>query len=852
MSTSERRTYNVGAYKIPHEDRDIAHAVLTEADDHGFYNILGAEDDPALGHTQPIGAKVAYRVELTDEEAERFRGAANCRYVELDVVYHDTAGSVAIPRAATMQFMRATFADVTKFHGRDVLIGMLDGGSNAACRAYIDATLVAKQTFGPDAPGADEITSEHGCLVLPTLVPIGGRFLDAIVSSNAGARPVSASVAAAIWCSDQGAKVINYSGSGASDSALWPDALNYMRDRNIQFFASAGNAGGATILFPASYSTTYVNVHSSISFDEATGKRSSFSNHAANGSGCAPGTDVLGLNPSGQPVNWSGTSASAPEMARLCAMGATGGKYTVQAVGAALKANTRDTGEPASEQGGGAYSLQAALAALGAFATSTPGTGPYRKTNRGPRLVMLTTAGVGRNGNRADGTGLSLGGAAGGQTTGVPERTQAAQLILDRITSGLSILDDWTWAGAPAIVGTHNDALGVLFTQENPGQSTSPATNATAITNWLRTYIADHGGSVSGGEVNSIAKLLKFGKGPGLAKFDIGIGFAPGDDRGPTGDGTNKVTTAIHRNYGLSLIEGGLLVPGYYELTTDKTAAKLSAHLNGGRTSANTEYPRVEWREYDIDGTTKMAFDPNTGTHYIIHKFRVMRMPPNKPELVVLQWHDAGDDVAMVRYRNKSTVEAKLGDTILGNLTGSAAMGNIYTAMIKIVGEGGSGASSGMVQAATAILERLVDDQPVAEDWTWSGAPTVVGQYNEQLVIMYRDETGGYNYPDDISSGKVSTWLRSFITKNSGGTSSGSGCRLEYYWQNMSTPVFTTSKSKRSLGWYGKMGDYAQSNSSKDAVEDGPFIVETLGVGHWHSVSPKSSSPWPEPLGLKP
>jgi hypothetical protein len=768
MSTPERRTYNVGAYKIPHEARDIAHAVLTEADDHGFFNIIGAEDDPALGHTQPIGAPVAYRVELTEEEAERFRQASNCRYVVEDGVHYDSAGSVAIPRAASMQFMRATFPAVTTtFHGRDVLIGMLDGGTTKAVRTYLDATMVAKKNFSADPEGADEITSAHGCLVAPCLVPVGGRFLDAIVSNNAGQRTNSASVAGGIWCADQGAKIINYSGSGQTDSPTWLDLLNYLRDRNIQFYASAGNDGLPTLNFPARHSRTYANVHSSISFDEVTGKRSSFSCHDATGSGCAPGSNVFGLNPAGEPVLTNGTSFSSPHMARLNAMGATGSKYTAAQVGAALKANTRDTGEPAADQGAGAYSLEAALAALGAFATSTPGTGPYRKANRGPRLVMLTAAGVGRNGNRADGTGLSLGGAGGGQTTGVPERTQAAQLILDRIVSGLSILDDWTWTGAPAIVGIHNDALGALFSQENPGQSTNPATNATVITNWLRTYIADHGGTVSGGEINSIAKLLKFGKGPGLAKFDIGIGFAPGDDRGPLGDGQNKVTTAIHRNYGLSLIEGGLLVPGYYELTPDKTAAKLSAHLNGGRTSEKTQYPRVEWREYDIDGVTKMAFDPNTGTHYIIHKFIVDRMPPEKPELVVAQYHDAPDDTAMIRYRNKSTVEAKLGDTVLGNVTESAQLGTIYTTMIKIVGD-------------------------------------------------------------------------------------GSGCRLEFYWQDMNTPKFTTSKTKRSLGWYGKAGDYAQSNSSIDSVENGPFIVRTLGIGHWHSVSPKSSSPWPEPLGLKP
>jgi hypothetical protein len=142
----------------------------------------------------------------------------------------------------------------------------------------------------------------------------------------------------------------------------------------------------------------------------------------------------------------------------------------------------------------------------------------------------------------------------------------------------------------------------------------------------------------------------------------------------------------------------------------------------------------------------------------------------------VAQWHDAADDVAMVRFRNKTTVEAKLGDTVLGNLTTSYTLGTVATAMIKVIGDG---------------------------------------------------------------------------TK----------CKLEYYWNDMSTPKFVTGSATRSTGWYEKAGCYGQSwggdpdgreGGPIDAVEDGPFIVETLGLGHWHSQSPLSSSPWPEPVGLKP
>ena len=71
-----RFLYNVGAYKIPYAERDIAHQYLTPEDDRGFFNIIGATDDD---DRFTVGSKVTYRLELTEEEAEHFRQASNCR-----------------------------------------------------------------------------------------------------------------------------------------------------------------------------------------------------------------------------------------------------------------------------------------------------------------------------------------------------------------------------------------------------------------------------------------------------------------------------------------------------------------------------------------------------------------------------------------------------------------------------------------------------------------------------------------------------------------------------------------------------------------------------------------------------
>lgn len=413
--TAERRPWNVGAYKLPHADRDVAHAVLTDTDPRGFFDIIGADDDP----TVPLGAPVTYRVELTDAEAERFRGASNCRYVELDGVDHDDV--TGLPSASTLAYMRAGFDGADRWHGRDTPVAILDGGISTAVADYMGWTVAARIVLGPDDPGADEVTSAHGCLVAPCGVPAGGIVLDAIVSSDAGARAHSATAAGMRWAADLGVKIVNNSAGGTNPSSTIEDAIVYLADRGVQFYSSAGNDGLNSLSYPAAYSTSYPNVHSSIAFDQVSDTLAAFSNHTADASGCAPGVDVLGMTPDATPVIWNGTSASSPHMALLCARMCTGGTFTAAQAAAALDANTRDTGAPAAEQGGGAYDMAAALTALGALPDSAQ---PAYRVNLCPNpsvendsagyAVAFRRSGIGAtNPGRASGVPAASGGVYG-------------------------------------------------------------------------------------------------------------------------------------------------------------------------------------------------------------------------------------------------------------------------------------------------------------------------------------------------------------------------------------------------------------------------------------------------------
>lgn len=175
-----------------------------------------------------------------------------------------------------------------------------------------------------------------------------------------------------------------------------------------------------------------------------------------------------------------------------------------------------------------------------------------------------------------------------------------------------------------------------------------------------------------GTPATSISNLLKLGTPSGFSKCNIGVGKTSG-----------------HVDYDLAAIENGLSIPGYFELTTDGLRAKLSVPLDGGTTSSNTQYARVEFRQLKADGTTKESFNPNENkVRFVGIKSRVTKMPPSKPQLVLAQCHDASDDTAMIYMPNKTSVTGKLGDTVVGTLTSSLAFGTDYYAMIKVIGDG--------------------------------------------------------------------------------------------------------------------------------------------------------------------
>ena len=399
----ERKRYNIGVYKIPSGDRDIAHKFITAEDDRGFFDIIGA-DSPDECNDFPIGAMCTYRLELTEEEADEFRKAKNCRYVEEDTIKPKatTVGlmNTAFPSADVLKFLEADFNRNDLWHGRDVPIAIIDGGTTAGSRAAADITLLARMNFSAAPPSGQEVHDDHGdnCLAA---IPYGGKFYDVLAQTGSG-MSTSAFCAGARWAADQGAKIVLISAAstvvGSTPSTVSQaetDMGKYLNDRAVILVAPAGNNSATVVSMPARLSITYAHAHSVGGWamaDTGSGAISTTSNRETAMTGVAPGENNVTYTLNGATELNTGTSIAAAHAVNMMARALTGGRFTTTQVSAAAKANMRSMGVAASIQGGGAYSLLKTLQGLGAMTGTTHNAGgPYTNLSPNPACATVST-----------------------------------------------------------------------------------------------------------------------------------------------------------------------------------------------------------------------------------------------------------------------------------------------------------------------------------------------------------------------------------------------------------------------------------------------------------------------------
>jgi hypothetical protein len=255
---------------------------------------------------------------------------------------------------------------------------------------------------------------------------------------------------------------------------------------------------------------------------------------------------------------------------------------------------------------------------------------------------------------------------------------------------------DRVWRASPINNNTKVKAAGADYTQTYPTNANEDDTNKhkhygiidftddnNSITVTFRGFgdgalqmtdtisISAPGGTGGGGTApgTSVGDLLKIGPTGGFNHFNVGIGMSGGS----------------HVDHTQSEIAADYNLPGYFEIVSGR--ARLSAHLDGG-TTPGSSYPRVEFRELELDGTTKSAWDPDaSGYHYIKALGRVTKLPPNKPHVVLLQCHDGSDDTVQLRVEG-TNVKATINGSTVATLSSSFALNTDYYYMIRVEGTG--------------------------------------------------------------------------------------------------------------------------------------------------------------------
>ncbi len=221
----------------------------------------------------------------------------------------------------------------------------------------------------------------------------------------------SGDVAAGItWAVGRGAKVVNLSLGGPSNSATINASIDAAYNSGVLVVTAAGNcgAGGGScgslneVEYPSAYAlaTTSQRVLPVASTDQSNA-RSSFSTQASYVTlgVSAPGTQIRSTYPlalaggSGY-ASHSGTSMAAPHVAGLAALAySINPNLTVDQVIALLKANVVDLGSAGADQSFGAGRIDALLAVTAAQATMATAT-PTRTATATLTATLTTTPGA--------------------------------------------------------------------------------------------------------------------------------------------------------------------------------------------------------------------------------------------------------------------------------------------------------------------------------------------------------------------------------------------------------------------------------------------------------------------------
>jgi hypothetical protein len=207
----------------------------------------------------------------------------------------------------------------------DVLVAVLDTGVNVGLAEFFDRLVPGHDYVNNDAIPADDYG--HGTAVTGVLAAnANNNWLVAGVNWRCRIVPEkvldSSNHGFYSWwdqaiydATDAGAKVINLSAGGSSDSAATVAAIDYAISHGVIFVTITGNDSAGTIQFPGRLPQCIT-----VGATERDDTRASFSNYGPAIDLVAPGRDIYTVGKDGGLEYWYGTSFAAPQVAAVAAI----------------------------------------------------------------------------------------------------------------------------------------------------------------------------------------------------------------------------------------------------------------------------------------------------------------------------------------------------------------------------------------------------------------------------------------------------------------------------------------------------------------------------------------------------
>ncbi len=285
--------------------------------------------------------------------------------------------------------------------GKGIIVAVLDTGVSASHPDLAGRVLPGWNFVANDGNAADD--AGHGTFVAgliagstpagPTGVAPGAKILPVKILDSSGVGSTASFVAGINYAVNAGAKIINISASGASDSAALDDALTNAESHGVLVVASSGNDANEQTSYPAAVPTVLA-----VSATDQHNKLASFSSFGPYVDLAAPGVDIWSswwsvTNGNGH-ATASGSSASAPLVAGAAAILAglhpDASPATLREI---LTETARDIESPGIDAQTGYGLLDAYAAAQIADPPQTAARGQVQTSGAGGRTFLQLTGG---------------------------------------------------------------------------------------------------------------------------------------------------------------------------------------------------------------------------------------------------------------------------------------------------------------------------------------------------------------------------------------------------------------------------------------------------------------------------